>query len=159
MILAETNPAASCTWFEWSLHFFDTWLIKVIWGQTTLQENGSFIRENLTRHPSVFAASKTGLLFNTHMHTHAHTHTLYGPLDFVWVSQYQNQSAFYWSKRSNSSGSSWSISAYGPAAPCPRHITMPAPHHSVFHKPDACRPSNRVRALKANMEPRLESET
>jgi len=32
------------------------------------------------------------------------------------------------------SGISWDICK---SAPRPRHITMPAPHHSVFHRPDA----------------------
>ena len=35
------------------------------------------------------------------------------------------------------------------SAPCSRQITTPAPHHSVFTGP-SCRPTNSVKALKAN---------
>jgi len=34
----------------------------------------------------------------------------------------------------SSSGISWAICK---AAPCPRQITMPEPHHSVIYRPDA----------------------
>jgi len=46
------------------------------------------------------------------------------------------------------SGISWAICK---SAPCPRHITMPAFHHSVFLQAGCpfCRPSNSVEALKA----------
>ena len=43
----------------------------------------------------------------------------------------QNQSGFYWSK--SGSGISWAICK---SAPCSRQITMPAPNHSVFYRPD-----------------------
>ena len=47
------------------------------------------------------------------------------------------------------SGISWAISK---SAPCSRQITMPAPHHSVFLQAgcSSCRPTNSVKALKAN---------
>jgi len=59
-------------------------------------------------------------------------HTFYGPLDMsgiTWMSQYQNQSGFYWSKRLSGSSISWDICK---SAPRPRQITMPAPYHWVF---------------------------
>jgi len=37
------------------------------------------------------------------------------------------------------SGISWVIC---PSAPCPRHITTPASHHSVFYRPDALPAAN-----------------
>ena len=38
----------------------------------------------------------------------------------------------YWSKRQ------WvTVASAGPYAPCSRQITTPAPHHSVFYRPDA----------------------
>jgi len=48
----------------------------------------------------------------------------------------------------NGSGISWAICK---AAPRPRQITMPAPHHSVFLQAGypSRRPTNSVRALKA----------
>ena len=47
------------------------------------------------------------------------------------------------------SGISWAICK---SAPRSRQITMPAPHHSVFYRPDirpSCHPTNSVKALKA----------
>jgi len=72
------------------------------------------------------------------------------------VSQYQNQSGFYWSKRQwmaqetvNGSGISWAICK---SAPHPRQITLPAPHHSVFtSRMTFLPPTNSVKALKAYM--------
>jgi len=39
----------------------------------------------------------------------------------------------YWSEIVSSSGISWTMCK---SAPLPRHITMPASHHSVFYRPD-----------------------
>ena len=47
------------------------------------------------------------------------------------------------------SGISWAICK---SAPCSRHLTMPAPHHSVFYRPDAhpaTQPTASKHALKA----------
>jgi len=41
------------------------------------------------------------------------------------------------------SGISWAICK---SAPCSRQITTPAPHHSIFYRPDACHPTNSVEA-------------
>jgi len=60
--------------------------------------------------------------------THTHTH-VQGPFlrDYPCepVPERQNQSGFYWS---------WAMCK---SAPCSRQITTPAPHHSVFYRPDA----------------------
>ena len=40
------------------------------------------------------------------------------------------------------SGISWAICK---SAPCSRQITMPAPHHSVFYRPDALPAANQQR--------------
>jgi len=47
------------------------------------------------------------------------------------------------------SGISWAMCK---SAPCSRHITMPAPHHSVFLQAGCptCRPTNSIKALKAH---------
>ena len=69
-----------------------------------------------------------------------HTHTFNGPLSgTTQVSRTRkvNQSGFYWSKRqwvAVASGISWAICK---SASRSRQITMPAPHHSVFYRPDA----------------------
>jgi len=51
----------------------------------------------------------------------------------------------------NGSGISWAICK---SAPRLRQITTPAPHHSVFYRPDAlcppCHTNNSIKALKAN---------
>ena len=46
------------------------------------------------------------------------------------------------------SGNSWDICK---SAPCSRQITTPAPHHSVFLQFFSCRPTNSVKALKAEV--------
>jgi len=46
----------------------------------------------------------------------------------------------------SSSGISWAICK---SALCSRQITTPTPYHSVFYRPDARRPTNSVKALKA----------
>ena len=73
------------------------------------------------------------------MYMHRHTHTRLtalcpglpgGPVAERW-----NQSGFYWSKRQVSgSGIRWAICK---SAPCSRQIITPAPHRSVFYRPDA----------------------
>jgi len=52
-------------------------------------------------------------------------------------------------ERVSDSGISWVIRKLEPRS---RQTTMPAPHHSVFYRPDwcpSCRPTNSVKALKA----------
>jgi len=69
-------------------------------------------------------------------HTHTHTHPFNGPLSgTTWVSQKGKTSGDFMKQETVSgSGISWAIckSAHGP-----RQITTPAPHHSVFYRPDA----------------------
>jgi len=85
-------------------------------------------------------------IVNARMHarTHAHTHTqpLYGLLGFCpglhgWAGNRKVKPIWiYWSNGYwvvSSSGISWAICK---SAPWLRHITMPAPHHSVFYRPD-----------------------
>ena len=67
-----------------------------------------------------------------------HTHPFNGPLSGTTrVSRYQrgkNQSGFYWSKTVSGSGIIWATCK---SAPRSRQIAMPAPHRSVFYRPDA----------------------
>ena len=71
-------------------------------------------------------------------HTHTHTRRFNGPLSrTTWVSQYQKGKPIWiLLKQETVSGSdnSWAICK---SAPCSRQITTPAPHHSVFYRPDA----------------------
>jgi len=82
--------------------------------------------------------------------------TFYSCLDFVRdysVSWYQKGKTktnldFLEQETVSSSGISWAMCK---SALAPNQITMQAPHHSVFYRPDAppCHPTNCVKALKA----------
>jgi len=67
-----------------------------------------------------------------------------------WVSRYQKGKTnldLMVQDTVNGSGISWAICKY---APCPRHIIITAPHHSVFYRLDALAPPQTiVKALKA----------
>jgi len=67
-----------------------------------------------------------------------HTHPFYGSLDFVWDYPSEPVPEPIWillkQETVSGSGISWAICK---SAPRPRLITTPAPHHSVFYKPDA----------------------
>jgi len=71
-------------------------------------------------------------------HTHTHTPPLNGPLSGTTrLSRYQKGKPIWiLLKQETVSGSGicWAICK---SAPCSRQITMPAPHHSVFYRPDA----------------------
>jgi len=60
-----------------------------------------------------------------------------GSIDFVQVNWYQKGKTnldLLEQEVVSGSGISWAISK---SAPHPRKITMPAPHHSVFYRPDS----------------------
>ena len=73
-----------------------------------------------------------------HTHARTHTHLFNGPLSgTTQVSQYQKGKTIWIllkQKTVSGSGISWAICK---SAPGSRQITMPAPHHSVFYRPDA----------------------
>ena len=78
---------------------------------------------------------------HTHTHTHAHTHThtrLTAPFPGLpsWVGTRKVKPIWILLKQKTVSGSgiSWAICK---SAPHSRQITMRAPHHSVFYRPDA----------------------
>ena len=76
---------------------------------------------------------------HTNMHTHTHTHThlmaLFPGLP-GWAGTRKVKPIWILLKQEtvSSSGISWAICK---CAPRSRQITMPAPHHSVFYRPDA----------------------
>ena len=82
------------------------------------------------------------IFFSQHMllqtHTHTHTHPFNGPLSGTTrVSRYQKGKTsldFTEARDSEWGGISWAICK---SAPRSRQITTPAPHHSVFYRPDA----------------------
>ena len=69
---------------------------------------------------------------------YTHTHPFNGPLSrTIQVSQYQKGKPIWIllkQDRGSDSGISWAICK---SAPRSRQTTMPAPHHSVFNRPDA----------------------
>ena len=72
---------------------------------------------------------------NTIHHSQGHTHPLNGPLSgTTWVSRYQKGKTNLDFTEARDSGICWAI---WKSAPRSRQITMPAPHHSVFYRPDA----------------------
>ena len=74
-----------------------------------------------------------------------HTHPFNGPLSrTTQVSRYRNGKTNLDFTEARDSGIRWAICK---SAPCSRQITTPAPHHSVFYRPDACHPTNSVNAL------------
>ena len=81
------------------------------------------------------------------------THTFNGPLSGLpgWAGTRKVKPVWILLKQETMSGSgiSWAICK---PAPHSRQITMPAPHHSVFYRPDALpvTQKNSVKALKAH---------
>ena len=97
-------------------------------------DNASLHHTQRQKHPFCISSYNT----HTHIHTPTHTHTrltaLFPGLPGWAGTRKVNQSGFYWSKRQCDRGISWAICK---SAPRSRQITTPAPHHSVFHRPDA----------------------
>jgi len=72
------------------------------------------------------------------MHTHKHTHAFIVPFSrTTQVSQFRIRNLDYTEARDSEwqtgSGINWAISK---SAPRSKQITTPAPHHSVFYRPD-----------------------
>ena len=119
------------------------------------------------RRYSWHSAGSPGWLFpntRTHARTHAHTHTNTQPFNGPFsgttqVSRYQKGKPIWiLLKQETVSGSGirWAICK---SAPRSRQITTPAPHHSVFLQAGcpSCRPTNSVKALKAQVVSRVVS--
>ena len=71
----------------------------------------------------------------THARTHTHTHPFNDPLSGTTrVSRYQKGRTNLDFTEARDSGISWAICK---SAPRSKRITMPAPHCSVFYRPDA----------------------
>ena len=94
-----------------------------------------------------FVVFETIYAYNTHTHTHTHTHTrtharTHARLTALfpglprWAGTRKVKPIWILLKQETASGSgiSWAICK---SAPCSRQTTTPAPHHSVFYRPDA----------------------
>ena len=67
-----------------------------------------------------------------------HTHPFNGPFSRTTrVSWYQKGKTNLDFTEARDSEWQWHQLGHIKSAPCSRHITMPAPHHSVFYRPDA----------------------
>jgi len=79
-----------------------------------------------------FATNQT---ISTYTHTHTHLTALFPGLP-RWASTRKVKPIWILLEQETVSGSgnSWAICK---SAPCSRQTTMPAPHHSVFYRPDA----------------------
>ena len=76
-------------------------------------------------------------IINSQIHTHTHTRlTALCPRLPGWASTRKVKPTWILLKQDTVSGSEirWAISK---SAPCSRQITTPAPHRSVFYRPDA----------------------
>jgi len=73
----------------------------------------------------------------------SHTHSFNGPLSpTTRVSWYQKGKTNLDVTEARDRGVSWAVCT---SAPCSRRITMPAPHRSVFYRPDALPAPNQQR--------------
>ena len=85
-----------------------------------------------------FMSQDDRTISGSHTHTHTHTHPFNGPFSgTTWVGRYQKGKPIWILLKQESvsgSGISWAICK---SAHRSRQITMPAPHHSVFYRPDA----------------------
>ena len=80
-------------------------------------------------------------------HTHTHTHTFNGPLSGTTrVSRYQKGKTNLDFTEARDSGICWAICK---SAPRSRQITMPAPNHSGFYRPNAFPATSRSQWAKS----------
>ena len=85
-------------------------------------------------------------------YTHTHTHPFNGPMPGTTrVSRYQKGKTNLDFTEARYSEWQWHQLGTCKSAPRSRQITMPTPHHSVFLQAGcpSCRPTNSVKALKA----------
>jgi len=94
----------------------------------------------------------TDCIISVLTHTHTHTHPFNSPLSgTTWVSQYQKGKTNLDFTEARDSEWQWHQLGHMKSAPHSRQITMPAPHHSVFYRPDALPATcNSVKAPKAH---------
>ena len=89
----------------------------------------------------------------TYTHTHTHLTALFPGLP-GWASTRKVKPIWILLKQETMSGSGISWAACK-SAPCCRHITTPAPHHSVFLQAEcpSCHSANSIKGLKADETP------
>ena len=126
----RSSPGGGTSWTSRQLQCLVEFIRMQCWGEICHLQLTCFFSVNT-------ALSVTNQRHTADTHAHTHTHrdhftTLWILSGITRVSQYQNQSGFYWSKRH------WvAVASAGPYANRPRWITMLAPHQPVFYGPDA----------------------
>jgi len=143
----------SCSRFSSNTHFcthFWLWLSipYELWSwsiqknpRSTVSWYKSGNRRTDTTDRSILLTNAVGKKWITHIHTRlTAVITRYQKGKTIWILLKQ--------ETVSGSGISWAICK---SAPRSRQITMPAPHHSVFYRPDALPAAqpDRVKALKA----------
>ena len=97
-------------------------------------------------HRKAYICLLASLLINYWLSTHTHTQQFNGPFPGLpgWAGTRKVKPIWILVKQVTVSGNgiSWAICK---SAPCSRQITMPAPHHWVFYRPDAFLPPNQQR--------------
>jgi len=89
----------------------------------------------MLRHSSLTEVEKLALETNKFTYYITHTHPFNGPFSgTTQVSWYQKGKTNLDFTEARDSGISWTICK---SAPCSRQTATPAPHHSVFYRPDA----------------------
>ena len=142
---ARTTAASSCTWATTTPHLTTTpalWhhlllhhVDNLIWDPQVLDGAAANVALRHAPEPVTILHGET----ETHTHTHTHTHsrlTALFPGLPTWAGTRKVKPIWILLKQETVSGSgiSWDICKSAPHA---RQITTPAPHHSVFYRPDA----------------------
>jgi len=93
---------------------------------------------DLTNAGGTYLGLNTVRYTTLHTHTHTHTHPFNGPFSGTTrVGQYQKDKTNLDFTEARDSEWQWHQLAICKSASRSRQITMPAPHHSVFYRPDA----------------------
>ena len=141
------NRTCTCTTWKWEIYLHEIMSLTQTWSRSGLSRPVRLVQQilpteltlsisamsNITNWEQSFLTtaynkSKNIPFINIHTRLMAPFPGLFG-----WASTRKvKQSGFYWSEIV--SGISWAICK---SAPRSWQITMPAPHHSVFYRPDA----------------------
>jgi len=124
-------PMSACLLVDILTSHVDTLLVD-------LRKSALISAETMPTDLLVTSGSTLFVIFVNSRATHTHTRLMAlcpGLPGWVGTREVKPISGFYWRKEMVSgSGISWAICN---SAPRSRQITIPAPHHSVFYRPDA----------------------
>jgi len=112
---------------------------EVLWLQVVSNIKQKLAHHQQAAHRQLYVLCRKAICMpifcSKNCYTHTHTHTFNGPLSgTTQVSRYQKGKTNLDFTEARGSGISWAICK---SAPLSRQITTPAPHRSVFYRPDA----------------------